>query len=211
MHKNRILRLIVFALSVLPLAAQVDRANINGTVTDASNAVVPMATVRAVSADTGLQREVHASQGGTYEISSLPVGTYDVTFIKDGFKPLMVKSIVLTNGQSRTVDGRLEVGSTREAIQVTASVEVVNSSDAEVGTVVEAAQINAIPLSGRNWATLMILAPGAVNYGDGSQRSIRFNNCDLKHKVAVLNHNVAADHRDDHDHYPHPRKDGPLQ
>jgi hypothetical protein len=176
MHKNRILRLIVFALSVLPLAAQVDRANINGTVTDASNAVVPMATVRAVSADTGLQREVHASQGGTYEISSLPVGTYDVTFIKDGFKPLMVKSIVLTNGQSRTVDGRLEVGSTREAIQVTASVEVVNSSDAEVGTVVEAAQINAIPLSGRNWATLMILAPGAVNYGDGSQRSIRFNN-----------------------------------
>ena len=176
MHKNCVSRFIVFALSVLPLAAQVDRANINGTVTDASNAVVPMATVRAVSADTGLQREVHASPGGTYEISSLPVGTYDVTFTKDGFKPLMVKSIVLTNGQSRTVDGRLEVGSTSEAIQVTASAEVVNSSDAEVGSVVEAAQINAIPLSGRNWATLMLLAPGAVNYGDGSQRSIRFNN-----------------------------------
>jgi len=176
MHKNCVSRFIVFALSVLPLAAQVDRANINGTVTDASNAVVPMATVRAVSADTGLQREVHASPGGTYEIPSLPVGTYDVTFVQDGFKPLMVKSIVLTNGQSRTVDGRLEVGSTSEAIQVTASVEVVNSSNAEVGTVVEAAQINAIPLSGRNWATLMILAPGAVNYGDGSQRSIRFNN-----------------------------------
>ncbi len=176
MGKNYVSKLIVFALSVLPLAAQVDRANINGTVTDASNAVVPMATVRAVSADTGLQREVHTSPGGTYEISSLPVGTYDVTFTKDGFKPLMVKSIVLMNGQSRTVDGRLEVGSTSEAIQVTASAEVVNSSDAEVGAVVESAQINAIPLSGRNWATLMILAPGAVNYGDGSQRSIRFNN-----------------------------------
>ena len=111
----------------LPLAAQVDRANINGAVTDASNAVVPMATVRAVSADTGLQREAHTSPGGTYEIPSLPVGTYDVTFLKDGFKPLMVKSIVLTNGQSRTVDGRLEVGATSEAVQVTASAEVVNA------------------------------------------------------------------------------------
>jgi len=160
----------------LPLAAQVDRANINGTVTDASKAVVPMATVRAVSADTGLQREVHASAAGTYEIPSLPVGTYEVTFLKGGFKPLTVKSIVLMNGQSRTVDGRLEVGTTSEAVQVNASAEVVNRSDAEVGSVVESAEINSIPLSGRNWATLMILAPGAVNYGDGSQRSIRFNN-----------------------------------
>ena len=168
-------RLLVFLFwisLVLPLAAQVDRANINGTVTDASNAVVPMATVRAVSADTGLQREVHASPAGTYEISSLPVGTYDVTFAKDGFKPLQVKSIVLTNGQSRTLNGQLQVGSTTEAIQVNASAEVINASDAEVGAVVEASEINAIPLSGRNWATLMLLAPGAVNYGDGSQRRI---------------------------------------
>ena len=171
-------RLVVLLFSInlaLPLVAQVDRANINGTVTDASSAVVPMAAVRAVSTATGLQREVHASQAGTYEIPSLPVGTYDVTFSKDGFKPLQVKSIVLTNGQSRTVNGQLQVGSTTEAIQVTASAEVVNASDAEVGAVVEASVINAIPLSGRNWATLMLLAPGAVNYGDGSQRSIRFN------------------------------------
>ena len=74
------------------------------------------------------------------------------------------------------MDGRLEVGATTDAVQVTASAELVNATDPEVGGVVESAEINAIPLSGRNWATLMLLAPGAVNYGDGSQRSIRFNN-----------------------------------
>jgi Carboxypeptidase regulatory-like domain/TonB dependent receptor len=166
---------LLFGLA-LPLAAQVDRANLNGTVTDASNSVVPMTSVKAVSVDTGLQREAHTGPAGTYEIPSLPVGTYTVTFLKDGFRPLTVKSIILMNGQSRTVDGRLEVGATSDAVQVIAAAEVVNRSDAEVGAVVESAQINAIPLSGRNWATLMVLAPGAVNYGDGSQRSIRFNN-----------------------------------
>ena len=138
-------RLLVFLFlmsPVLPLSAQVDRANINGTVTDASNSLVPMALVRAFSADTGLQREVHTSPAGTYEIPSLPVGTYEVTFSKDGFKPLVVKSIVLTTGQSRTVDGQLQVGATTEAIQVTASAELLNSSDAEVGSVVEASAIN---------------------------------------------------------------------
>ena len=123
-----------------------------------------------------MQREAQTSPGGTYEIPSLPVGTYDITFLKDGFKAVTVKSVVLMNGQSRTVDGRLEVGATTDAVQVTASAELVNATDAEVGGVVESAEINSIPLSGRNWATLMLLAPGAVNYGDGSQRSIRFNN-----------------------------------
>lgn len=164
---------------VLPLAAQVDRANLNGTVTDASGSVVPLASVKAVSVDTGLQRDAQTGPSGTYEIPSLPVGTYSVTFQKDGFKPLTVKSIVLITGQSRTVDGRLEVGETKDAVQVTASTEGINRTEPEVGGLVESAEINAIPLSGRNWATLMLLAPGAVNYGDGSQRSIRFNNHSL--------------------------------
>ncbi len=44
-----------------------------------------------------------------------------------------------------------------------------------MGGVIESSQIKEIPVSGRNWASLMLLAPGAVNYGDGAQRSIRFS------------------------------------
>ena len=78
-------------------------------------------------------------------------------------------------GQSRTIDARLDVGSTTEAVEVTAPLEAVNRTSAEIGGLIEAEQIKEIPVSGRNWASLMLLAPGAVNAGDGSQRNIRFN------------------------------------
>src|SRR5207244_8465024 len=84
--------------------------------------------------------------------------------------------IELTVGQARTVDARLQLGSLNDVvIEVKASAELLNQNSAEVGGVIEATQINEIPLSGRNWATLMTLAPGAINYGGGSQRDIRFN------------------------------------
>jgi len=52
---------------------------------------------------------------------------------------------------------------------------LLNRTSAEVGQVVESEQIGEIPISGRNWASLMLLAPGAINYGDGAQRAICFN------------------------------------
>jgi hypothetical protein len=54
-------------------------------------------------------------------------------------------------------------------------VEALNRTNGEIGGVIEAPQIREIPIDGRNWATLMTLAPGAINTGDGAQRSIRFN------------------------------------
>jgi hypothetical protein len=74
-----------------------------------------------------------------------------------------------------TLDARLAVGAVSEAIEVTAPLETLNRTSAEVGGLIEEKQIKEIPISGRNWASLMMLAPGAINYGDGSQRSIRFN------------------------------------
>src|SRR4029077_17730296 len=72
-------------------------------------------------------------------------------------------------------DARLEVGAVTESVDVGAALETLNRSSAEVGGLVEAEQIKELPISGRNWASLMMLAPGAVNYSDGSQRNIRFN------------------------------------
>ena len=162
-------------LLALPLSAQVDHAALSGTVTDATGSLVPNAKVEAISSGTGLRREVHTGSAGTYEIPGLAVGFYSVTFTKDGFKPLNVKDVELAVGQPRTIDARLEVGTTTDAISVTATTETLNRTSAEVGGTVEAEQIKEIPVSGRNWASLMLLAPGAINYGDGAQRSIRFS------------------------------------
>lgn len=62
-----------------------------------------------------------------------------------------------------------------ETMEVNATLDALNQTNGEIGGVVEAPQIREIPTDGRNWATLMTLAPGAINTGDGAQGSIRFN------------------------------------
>ena len=164
---------LVFAC--VPLVAQVDHASLSGTVTDASGAVVQGAKVETLSAETAFRRQTITGTGGTYQIPGLPIGTYTVTFSKEGFKPTEVKGVELVVGQPRTIDAQLEVGPVTEAVEVTASLETLNRTSAEVGGSVEAAQIKEIPVDGRNWASLMLLVPGAINYGDAGQRAIQFN------------------------------------
>src|ERR1700675_907485 len=171
---HRTLIAISVVLVSLPLAAQ-DRAAINGTVTDPSGALLGGATVELLSPDTGLRRQSSTNESGIYEFPSLPVGSYTVTITKPGFKPFAIRTVDLLYAQTRTLDARLDVGTTTEVAEVTATVEALNRTNAEIGGVIEAPQIREIPIDGRNWATLMTLAPGAINTGDGAQRSIRFN------------------------------------
>jgi hypothetical protein len=111
---------------------------------------------------------------GSYQIPLLPVGPYTVSISKDGFRKAEYKDVEVTIGQ-RTIDAKLAVGAVTESVEVSAVADTVNRTSAEVGGLIEAEQIKEIPVSGRNWASLMLLAPGAVNYSDGSQRNIRFN------------------------------------
>ncbi|HEX3878847.1 MAG TPA: carboxypeptidase regulatory-like domain-containing protein [Bryobacteraceae bacterium] len=173
MHSRFSIVLLLFVC--LPAFAQVDRASLNGTVTDATGSAVPGAKVEAVSAATGLRRQTLSGAAGTYEIAGLPIGGYTVTVTKEGFKPLKVNEVNLAVAEPRTVDARLAVGLVTEAVEVAATTEALNRTSAEVGGLVEPEQIKDIPISGRNWASLMLLVPGAINYGDGAQRAIQFN------------------------------------
>ncbi len=156
------------------LTAQVDRASLNGTVTDVSGAILPDAAVTAESASTGGHREGRTSALGGYQLPGLPVGVYSVTVSKTGFNTVRFDNVVLTVGQSRTLDAQLAVGNVATAVEVTAAVTPLDQTSAEIGTVIGESQIRNIPLNGRHWASLMALAPGAVNVGEGNQNSIRF-------------------------------------
>jgi len=158
----------------LPLFGQ-DRAAIDGAVTDISGAVVPNTKVELDSSATGLHRETVSSEKGLYEFTSLPVGGYAIRFTKEGFKPTIITNVDLLYGETRTVDVKLEIGEFTQSVSVTAPAEGVNRTNAEVSGIIEYEQIKEIPVSGRNWASLMLLAPGAVNYGNGAQRAIRFS------------------------------------
>lgn len=165
------LTLLLFADS---LFGQVNRANINGTVTDASGALIPDADVVLVSPENGFRQKVETNRKGEYSINDVPVGKYDLTFSREGFQAVTVAAIQLFVGQTATVDSKLEVGALTSHVEVQASAELLQKSDAEIGAVIEPQQLRDIPVNGRNWATLMTLAPGAINVGGGGQRDIRF-------------------------------------
>jgi len=155
--------------------AQYDRATLNGTVTDASGAMIPDVKIELVSVATGFLRETVTGSKGTYQVPALPVGVYNITISKEGFEPEAISNVEFAVGQARTIDAKLQVGAHTETMEVRAS-EALNRSSAEVGVVIESQQIKDIPLDGRNWAGLMALAPGAINTGDtDEQHSIRFN------------------------------------
>ena len=92
---------------------QVDRANLNGTVTDSSGAVAAGARVELVSRETGLKRVVETGRTGVYSITGLPIGTYDLRISRAGFRTFEVNGIQLFVGQLHRRTGAILSGDGR--------------------------------------------------------------------------------------------------
>ncbi|HUQ94895.1 MAG TPA: TonB-dependent receptor [Bryobacteraceae bacterium] len=169
-----ILVLLGIAGFTCPVSAQLDRATLAGTVSDSSGAVVPGARVELQSPVTGLRREVQTGANGNYTFSLVPIGVYTLTITRTGFRTVAMKDLRLGVGDNRTQDIGMEVSSVESALTVESVLAPLDSTSAVVGTVIGAQQMREIPLNGRHWASLMALAPGAINTGEGNQQSIRF-------------------------------------
>ncbi len=170
-----VFRFVVVSLSFAALSwAQVDRATLSGSVSDPSGARLEDARVTVEAPATGFQREASTSGSGAFQLAGLPVGVYTVTIAKPGFQTAKFDRVVLTVGQSRTLDAQLAIGAVNAAIEVMANATPLDQTSAEIGSVIGEQQMRNIPLNGRHWASLMMLAPGAVNVGEGNQNSIRF-------------------------------------
>src|SRR5579863_3258502 len=166
---------MLFLSGGMPAAfAQVDRAELEGTVTDPSNRVIVGATVKAVAVDTGLTWEQQTNAKGYYRIPGLAVGSYQVTVAATGFKIKVVDEVVLRVGQTHTLDVQLAVGAINEQIEVKGDLGPANRTSAEASTVIDSEQIANLPNNGRDWASFTLLAPFAQDDGGGDQRTIRF-------------------------------------
>ena len=164
------------ALLLLPsrALAQVDRAVLEGTVTDQTGGVIVGAHVSVVANDTGLSEELASNSKGYYRFPGLAVGAYTVTVSNTGFKTKAVQGVVLRIGQTRTLDVELEVGTITEKVEVSATNAPSDRSSAEAATVIDRTQIAELPNNGRDWASFTLLAPFAQDDGGGDQRTIRF-------------------------------------
>lgn len=156
------------------LLAQVDRAVLEGTVTDPSGSVIAGASVKVLATDTGLSEERPTNSKGYYRFPGLAVGSYTVTVSAAGFKTKAIQEVVLLIGQTYTLDAQLAVGAINEKVEVKASDAPSDRSSAEQSTVIDTNRIANLPVNGRDWSSLTMLAPFAQDDGGGNQRTIRY-------------------------------------
>jgi hypothetical protein len=156
------------------LFAQIDRAVLEGTVTDTSRAILSAATVKILAVETGFVQEQKTNAKGYYLFPGLAVGRYTVTTEHSGFKTKVVEDVIVRVGQTRTLDVELAVGAIKEQVDVKASTGPSDRSSAEASTVIDTNQIGNLPNNGRDWSSFTLLAPFAQDDGGGDQRTIRF-------------------------------------
>lgn len=137
-------------------------ASVAGTVTDTSGAVIPGASVVLLNVERGSEQEVSTNEAGNYAYPDITPGTYSVRVSSDGFQTREVTDLQVQVGQRAAVNVELEVGQVTEVVTVEAAAVLLETESNAIGTVVDSERVNELPLNGRNFLELALLAGGTA-------------------------------------------------
>jgi len=154
------------------LHAQAATASVSGTVTDSSGAAIPGASVEIRNTATGTARSVVSDAQGRYNIPDLGIGTYEVRGSKTGFQTTVRSGLALTVGSAPVIDLQLSVGQTQETVTVEANAAQVETTNSTLSALVNQTQMRELPLNGRNFEQLILLAPGVATYPAGGSSAL---------------------------------------
>lgn len=146
---------------VCPVLAQqsIDSASITGRVEDPSGAAVPGARVLVQRADRNQNWEARSDEGGRFDLLFVPPGPYAVSVTASGFARYDLP-ITLTVGQVRDIRIPLSLEGVSAAVQVTADAPLVETRRTQASDTILPAEVDALPLNGRNYLDLALLVPG---------------------------------------------------
>ncbi len=143
------------------LAAQTTTADILGTVTDSTGAIIPNASVRLEDNGTHAIRTVTANSSGEFDFSLLQPGRYTVTASAPGFQEFRVADIAVNGGDHARADAKLQVGQSTQVVEVTSQTPLLQADSANVTTTITTEAVENLPTAQRNLTSLVILTPGA--------------------------------------------------
>src|SRR5436190_14203302 len=172
--------LCTLACGVPRAAAQFDTASVVGTVKDVSGAIVPEAKVTLTNIETGVSVVRSTTADGTYEFATVRPGLYLVSAEKPGFSIAIVDNVQVQVAARLRVDLQMAVGQLSEKVQVTAAAPLVETDTSQRSQVITSRQIQELPLNGREYSALALLATGvrqsALNRStNGTPREGAFN------------------------------------
>jgi len=151
--------------------------SVTGTVTDPTGAVVPGAGVTLVNTATNIQKSTDTNSAGTFNFDFVDIGKYNLRISAKGFADYEYDGLIVTVGQTVNHNILLELGKTGTVVTVEAEgVQMVNSANAEISTLVNQSTIQNLPLEVRDATVFVNLVPGSVpNDFNASTRGASIN------------------------------------
>lgn len=154
----------LMAVPTFNLHAQATTGAIEGTVQDATGAVVPKVEVFATKVETGITRSTTTSAHGDFSFNSIEPGTYNLKFTADGFKTKQIDHLMLTTGSTLPLPNvGLEPGAISETVTVQAQGATIATTSSDRSDLLSSRQISDLVVRGRNFTDLVTLSPGVIN------------------------------------------------
>jgi len=152
--------IVVSAILALPVIGYAQEATLGGTVTDSTGGVLPGVTIRAVHEASGNAFEAVTDERGGYRIP-LRIGGYRVTAELAGFTTVTRSGLELLVGQQAVVNLQMSPSVVQESVTVTGEAPLIETTTSSLGGNIDPRQTQELPLNGRNFLDLIMLAPGS--------------------------------------------------
>ena len=167
---------VVFCISFFAVTGsvygQAATTSISGRVSDPSGAAIPDAPVTIKNTATSATETATTDSQGRYTVPQLGIGTYDVTVTKTGFQSAVRSGVTLTVGADLVIDFHLTLGQATESVNVSGEITQVETTTSAVSSLVNQTQMRELPLNGRDWEQLILLAPGVTSYPAGGSAAL---------------------------------------
>jgi hypothetical protein len=158
--------LLLAMLIPMPSRAQVGSADVLGTVTDTTGAVIPGATITVKNLGTSIVRTTTSGASGEYIVNTLPNGSYSLTAEAKGFKTFTIKEFALTTGERARKNAQLTIGDVTERVEVAeSSTATLQTDTATVTSTIDSTAVQELPMGNRNFYGIVQELPG-VNFGN---------------------------------------------
>src|SRR6185436_12772964 len=185
--------LIAVAISIFAAPSYGQEATFTGTATDSTGSVLPGVTITAVHAASGNVFTTVTNERGEYRLP-VRVGAYTIKAELSGFGTVTRATQVLI-GQTAAIDMRMSPQAVQESVTVTAEAPLVDTTSSTVGANIDPRQVQELPINGRNWMDLTLLAPGARRNEGGGMAQFRqgYSQTNVDGQQITINYHSQTD------------------
>ncbi|HEX4309259.1 MAG TPA: TonB-dependent receptor [Acidobacteriaceae bacterium] len=154
---------LLLPLLLTPALRAQENATINGTVSDASGAVVANAKLALVNTATGVERKAVSNAVGAFSFVNIGIGTYNLTASAPGFENFSRTGIVVNVAETLEENVSFKVGASSQTVSVEANALQTQTETSEVSTLISSQQVQQLSTNGRNVTALAALGLGVSN------------------------------------------------